>query len=1619
MEATSTENEQKVLRLIDYLTRLASLRTKTVRDLDGCKVLWVSDIPQERGCFTRAWGNDEEYDQDIWIEIQTTPEPALPRVPDICQDWVDQDSIRKTNDFPELLDEITRQMENPAFRNGTDHPRFISKIDQLLATMGGNIPTVDHSRFISKIDQLADHPNIKEAWEKYIEQKWMPWSEQHEKWTKIHQVYSILFTIHQEQLRLCEEYELVLGIGLLTWQTSSNQRVRRHLVVAKALLEFEARLGKFTIRPNPDGDNLCPELDMLDIEEQPVQAEETARESLKNAADDPWNKDCVEGVLKALVHSISPQGEYNERLERKKAEFTEKPLVEFAPALILRKRSVKGLTDILKSIKERIKNGGDIPPEFGDLAEITGKDSPDPSQEAFGQSSQIASEIYFPKPSNEEQRRIVEKIQRSTGVLVQGPPGTGKSHTIANLICHLLATGQRTLITAKTPRALQVLERLLPEELRPLCINLLGSGLEEKRSMEASVNAVLRKNEEWNEINAQIQIKENEQRLCQLKEEKAKIDRRLRAIREAETHSNTVANGTYSGTAAQIAQAIEKNRKKYDWFADIVPFETIYPFTDTNLIQFLEKLRWFTPLKKQEIASSWPDSIFNRQQFEDLCNLEWEATQEETKTSAGIDENFLGRISKADEEKIHLIHNNFSSLFTDVHKLKSIPHTWVEDAIRDVSSGIDGAWQELHEVSNRIVSELAKLVQKADSTEISLPEGKDPKTVIEDAVKLEKHLKNGGKLGWGLFRPKAVKPMLYITRSVRINGQLCNSMEHMALLVDMLYVRIELKRGWVFWHGRTEEVAGPYSMQFRAFESLLNVLCDVLSLLDRINRCKKELYGFDNMPEPSWHDEHCLQKIVNTCSHAIAKTNKRKVEKEIRQLESPVAALAAKPNAHPVVKELVAAIRSRDIDTYSRLCETIEQLNQQKESASWVESIFERIKQVAPLLSEELGKDSFNPCWDERIYQLQDAWRWSQSRYWLQDYLQQEDASSLAERARQIEDEIGKIIAQIASLRAWSFCFSRMREEHRRHMEAWQQSMRRLGKGTGKHAPHHRREAQKHLNACREAVPAWVMPLHRLWDTVDPAPGMFDVIIVDEASQCGFESLPLFYLGGKILIVGDDKQISPDAVGVSRNSVQRLMEQYLYDFNFKSSFDVDTSLFDHGKLRYGTRRITLREHFRCMPEIIRFSNDLCYSDTPLIPLRQYPPDRLLPINRVLIQGGYREGTNNRVINRPEAQAIVDKIEELCKDKKYSDKTMGVVVLQGEAQAGLIESQLFERIGAEEMERRRLICGNPYSFQGDERDIIFLSMVAAPNERIGPLTMSADERRFNVAASRARDQMWLFHSAGCNDLSVSCLRRRILEFFEGTKIQKIAGFDYSELWQHANKVNRSIVSPLYPFDSWFEVDVAIEIMRKGYQVIPQFEVAGRHIDLVVEGGCARLAVECDGDKFHGIEQYEQDMQRQRMLERCGWVFYRIRASGFYADRERGLTGLWRMLEERGIMPQRGESLYSEEQVSSCNEWESKRKPLYLNEECEPEHETTTNNDKIEIGDTVIYVDIKTPNNEKQALITRDRSNPEWGTINVRTPIAQALLGAKLSDVVEAKLPIGTLHLLIKQIKKVTA
>ncbi|MHC1623692.1 MAG: AAA domain-containing protein, partial [Candidatus Methanospirareceae archaeon] len=725
---TIESKQNKALRLIEYLKKIASLRIKLIRDVSEYKkILWLSDIPHEKGCFTSAWGEDEDYDPDIWVEVETYDEPKLPDVPEICKDWIDTNALRNKRELPKLKTEIARLIKNFEY-------------EEKSCREGSTL----------KIEYLEEFPDVQKEWERYIEEQWLPWVEAHDAWERVHKTYAELFSIRQEQLKLGEEYELVLGMGLLTWRTPAGQNVRRHLIVADAVLDFDASLGKFTVRPSPEGAKLRLELDMLDVNEQPIHIEEAVKALLADAEGDPWNKECIDEVLQSLIHSINPEGEYVDMLKKGDLPFSKKPIMEYAPALILRRRSNRGFMDTLKRIEERIEKDEKLPAEFTDLVEIESEPDSRLDEGLEELTSAFDGEIFFPKPSNEEQRRIVYKLRTSNGVLVQGPPGTGKSHTIANLICHLLAIGQRVLITAKTPRALQVLEKLIPEELRPLCISVLGNGPEERRSLETSVGGILRRMEEWDELKAKIKQDELEDSLRRLREEQAKVNRKLHEIRESETYVYTVAGGRYRGTAARIAEAVNRDRAKYEWFTDQIDHTVPCPYTSEQLCKLLDELRYFTDDKREELNLQLPESLPLPDHFAELLRSESKVSEEENFIVSGEVDRQLANLLEKDPELAGRAADVLSAFLERRRRLVASSQSWLNDAIKDILSGNSVFWKEIAGTSKEIIEAVEPLAKAVDEQKIKLPEGKDIKVVYEDACRLKSHLESGGKLGWGL-----------------------------------------------------------------------------------------------------------------------------------------------------------------------------------------------------------------------------------------------------------------------------------------------------------------------------------------------------------------------------------------------------------------------------------------------------------------------------------------------------------------------------------------------------------------------------------------------------------------------------------------------------------------------------------------------------------------------------------------------------------------------------------------------------------------------------------------------------------------------------------------------------
>jgi len=257
------------------------------------------------------------------------------------------------------------------------------------------------------------------------------------------------------------------------------------------------------------------------------------------------------------------------------------------------------------------------------------------------------------------------------------------------------------------------------------------------------------------------------------------------------------------------------------------------------------------------------------------------------------------------------------------------------------------------------------------------------------------------------------------------------------------------------------------------------------------------------------------------------------------------------------------------------------------------------------------------------------------------------------------------------------------------------------------------------------------------------------------------------------------------------------------------------------------------------------------------------------------------------VNREEVMAVASLLVAAVRHPAYANQTFGVISLLGDDQAYDIDAILRQKLLPEEYDSRRIICGNSSQFQGDERDVIFLSMVDTPGE--GPLRLRNDtptKQRFNVAASRARNQLWIVHSLDHQtDLQPGDIRRLLLEhaYDPGAAVRDLATL-----------AGRT--------ESPFEREVLEQLVRARFRVSPQWEVGAYRIDFVVGEEGNRLAVECDGDRYHPIEKLPDDLARQAVLERLGWRFHRIRGSHFYRDREKTMRRLFAKLQELGIQPQ---------------------------------------------------------------------------------------------------------------------
>lgn len=233
--------------------------------------------------------------------------------------------------------------------------------------------------------------------------------------------------------------------------------------------------------------------------------------------------------------------------------------------------------------------------------------------------------------------------------------------------------------------------------------------------------------------------------------------------------------------------------------------------------------------------------------------------------------------------------------------------------------------------------------------------------------------------------------------------------------------------------------------------------------------------------------------------------------------------------------------------------------------------------------------------------------------------------------------------------------------------------------------------------------------------------------------------------------------------------------------------------------------------------------------------------------------------------------------------EYKDMTFGAISLLGKEQANIIRQIAFQKISPKEYKKRKVLCEDVCCFQNDERDVIFISTVDSCNREGFTVLYKNDTEKstrqmYNVAVSRARNQLWIVHSFDVKqDLEIEDVRRNLIEYAEN-------------LGSSNNNVKQI---------SSFEDSVANALMKRGYHILKKLMVGDNNVDLAVIYGDKKVVIECDGEE-RNKENILFNMKKQAVLERIGWNFIHIRSSEYFNDPEEAIKCIVENLAVFGVI-----------------------------------------------------------------------------------------------------------------------
>jgi superfamily I DNA and/or RNA helicase len=406
-------------------------------------------------------------------------------------------------------------------------------------------------------------------------------------------------------------------------------------------------------------------------------------------------------------------------------------------------------------------------------------------------------------------------------------------------------------------------------------------------------------------------------------------------------------------------------------------------------------------------------------------------------------------------------------------------------------------------------------------------------------------------------------------------------------------------------------------------------------------------------------------------------------------------------------------------------------------------------------------------------------------------------------------------------------------------------------------------------------LPCWSVTSLSVRGKVPFEKGFFDLVVIDEASQCDIASaLPLLFRAKRAVIIGDSKQLS-HICSINEQQDIKLLEKYDLTSDFISWSYVSQSLFDLGQSICKTGDIVkLKDHHRSHAEIIHFSNREFY-DGDLRIATKYENLKSIPnepaVRWVDVKGSVDSPRTGGSYNLYEANGVVKELKRLV-NINYNG-TIGVVTpfrLQANRIRDVInrDNELIERLN-----RCNFLVNTVHTFQGDERDIMIFSPVIAPGMKKGSLFfLKRTGNLFNVAVTRARAVLIVVgDKSSCMSCEVEYMKRFVdyVNQIGSVKAEsKRQIYDFGEQYPETN--SKHAVS------EW-EKNLYEALYREGIKTIPQYPVEQYLLDLALINDSRMLDIEVDGEHYHRNwdgELHRRDQLRNKRLIELGWDVLRF-------------------------------------------------------------------------------------------------------------------------------------------------